>query len=177
MAEERFYLKFSKEMNKLIAKSGVDIEARLGEELKKSGRSIDLTYGRVPGSKEDRDVVLLLLAAGLTTNLVSIAVSRVITAIAGAKQAKMKEIHLKPAVDGNGQAIRDAKGQPVFETIEKPGVQELTQPASTTKGIFAKVLEFELTTGKPGGSKPEKGSAAKAPAAKKKTTKSAQKKP
>lgn len=160
MPEERFYLKFSPEMNKLIRKDKVGIEARLRDELKKSGHDASFTYAPVPGSKsEDRDLVLLLLAAGLTTTLISTAVSRVITAIAGAKQAQMKETYVRPALDGKGRAIVDKDGQPVFEKTEKPGLQGLNQPTSTTKASFAKILDFQLTTGGQGAPKQEKSSA------------------
>jgi hypothetical protein len=63
----------------------------------------------------------------------------------------MKEIHLKPALDGNGKPICNSKGEPVYERTEKPGIQTPPGEVSSMKVGIPKVLEFELATGKPKG--------------------------
>jgi hypothetical protein len=172
MAEQRIYLKFSDELNTLLRKANVDVEGKLRAELKKEGIDVRTTWAAVPvGGEKNRDVVLLILAAGLTATLVSTAVARLITAVAGAKQAAMKEVHLTPALDGKGKPIRDSNGEPVYQLDEKPGSQTLNQPVSTTKVSLGKILEFELSTGSPGTSR----GATNATAPKKKTNKTAKK--
>ena len=146
---EPIYIELSSNARRLLASKKLDLKT----ELKKQGIETQLRVLSLKDRPQTRDPYLVVLAAGVTASLVGGAVSRIISAISGYRQAQLKARDLHVAMDGNGAAITDNDGNPVYNLDEKP--TPLAPPeVSTTKLIAGKVLTFDLSTG----SAPAKGS-------------------
>lgn len=121
MADEPIYVTYSEEVRRALAQSDVDIAARVRDELAGNGIQGRVELAPDPTStSEDRDLVLLILAAGVTVSLVGSAVARVIDAVSQRNRASMEEKDLQVALDRDGKVIRDRSGNPVYNTSSKP---------------------------------------------------------
>ena len=145
MADEPIYVVYSEEVRRALAHADVDIAARVKDELAKDG-----VHGRVElvpdptSTSEDRDVVLLILAAGVTVSLVGSAVARVIDAVSQRNRASMEEKDLQVALDGDGKAIRDRSGNPVYNASSKPAPAP-TPGKERTSFSAGKLLRFSFS--------------------------------
>jgi hypothetical protein len=146
--EDRIYLTFGEELRKVVA-ANPNARQLLEQELKKVLPDARIEPGslQVIGETPKRDIVLILIAVGITAELVSGAITRVLDAVSRNKHATMKEIHYKPALDGQGKPIYD-NGQLIYEISEKPGPAPAGE-TSNTKVSIPKVVEFELSIGSP----------------------------
>src|SRR5260370_41722998 len=116
MSSEPIYVKFSEETRDLLSQSQIDLQREIQTTLKGKGFDVAIKWEADPlasGPKE-RDVVLVILAAGVTATLVGTAVSKIIDSISKGKHATMIEQQIRPALDGKGQPIRAEDGNPVF---------------------------------------------------------------
>jgi len=149
MSAEPIYVKFSEEVRRLLVGSDIDLQRGVQTALRENGLDATIKWEPDPlaSGSQKRDVVLVILAAGLTATLVGTAVSKIIDSISRGKHATMTERQLRPALDGKGQPIRDRDGNPVFESTEKPGASAPGGETGRTKVTAGKLLEFELATG------------------------------
>ena len=87
MADEPIYVAYSEEVRRALAQADVDIAARVRDELAKEGiqGKVELAPDPTRPANEDREVFLVILAAGVTVSLVGSAVARVIDSITGKK--------------------------------------------------------------------------------------------
>lgn len=89
MAEEKIYVTYSEDVRSALAKADVDIPGLVRAELEKEGVRGKVEPGSDPTNpkSEDREVFLIILAAGVTASLVGSAVARVIDAVTGKKSS------------------------------------------------------------------------------------------
>jgi hypothetical protein len=147
-----------------LASNKINLQA----ELHKKDIHTELRGLSLAGRPQLRDPYLTILSAGVTAALVGGAISRIIAAISGLNHSQMTERELQAAVDGNGHAIIDKGGNPVYNLAEKPG--RLAPPeVSTTRLVAGKLLSFDVSTGQPAAKRPK--AIAKKVATKKTTTK------
>ena len=145
MPEEPIYVAYSEEVRRALAQADIDIAARVRDELAKDG-----VHGRVElapdptSTSEDRDVVLLILAAGVTVSLVGSAVARVIDAVSQRHRSSMEEKDLQVALDGDGKVVRDRSGNPVYNASSKP-VPAPVPGKEQTSFSTGKLLRFSFS--------------------------------
>jgi hypothetical protein len=89
LAEDKIYVTYSEDVRSALAKADVNIPALVQAELDKQGVSGKVQPGSDPANakNEDREVFLIILAAGVTASLVGSAVARVIDAVTGKKSS------------------------------------------------------------------------------------------
>jgi hypothetical protein len=136
------YVELSERLRRVLASNKIDLQAKLREkDIHTELRGLSLA-----GQRQLRDPYLTILSAGVTAALVGGAISRIIAAVSGFKHSQMTERELHAAVDGNGHAIIDKGGNPVYNLAEKPS--PLAPPdVSTTSLVAGKLLSFDMTTG------------------------------
>jgi hypothetical protein len=146
LVQEPIYVTYSDELRSALAKADVDIAARIQEELAKQGiqGKVQLAPDPTSPTSEDRDVFLLILAAGVAASLVGSAVARVIDAVTQHRRTEMKEENLQVALDGGGKPIRDASGNPVYNTSSQP-VPVPAAGKEKTSFSAGKLLKFEFS--------------------------------
>lgn len=149
MSAEPIYVKLSEDVRQLLDQNQVDLQRGVMTALRDQGFDVTLKWERDPlaSGEQQRDVVLVLLAAGLTATMVGTAISKIIDAIGRKKRATVTEKSFQPALDGKGQPIRDANNNPVFVSTEKLGDTMPSGETSRTKVSALKLLEFELASG------------------------------
>lgn len=167
MSTTPVYIELSDDIRKLLVSKRIDLQT----ELRKKGIAVELRGLSLTGRRKTREPFLLILSAGVAVSLVGGAVSRIISAVSGHKHSQMKERELRPALDGNGEAIRDKEGDPVYALTEKP-VEASPAEVSTTKLIAGKLLTFDMSTGNTTGKRRASSTKKLRKATGKKTTKS-----
>jgi hypothetical protein len=143
LAEQPFYVTYSEEVRSALAKQDIDMRGRIRDELARSGiqGQVDLAPDPTNPDAEDRDVFLIILAAGVTASVVGSAVARVIDAVTQQKHAAMEEKDLHVALDGKKQPIRDRLGNPVYNVSSKPASSP-GQGKEHTEFSAGKLLRF-----------------------------------
>ncbi len=150
MSADPIYVKVSEEVRQLLVQNKVDLERGIRTALKDKGFDVTPQWEPDPlaAGQQKRDVILVILAAGVTATLVGTAVSKIIDAISKGKHATMTERQIRPALDGKGQPIRDRDGNPVFESNEKPGAPPpIGETSRTQVSVGGKLLQFDLSSG------------------------------
>jgi hypothetical protein len=123
MSAEPIYIEYSEELRRALAKAkNLDMQERVREELAKEGvANVSVELAPDPTSeKGERDVFLLILAAGATAALVGGAVARVIDAVTKRKATEGVVTDLEVALDGKGNPVYDSDGNPVYNKKTKP---------------------------------------------------------
>ncbi len=142
MSSAPIYIELSDRLRQRLANKKVDLQA----ELRQSGFHTELRGLSLAGRPQMRDPYIAILSAGITAALVGGAISRIIAAVSGLKHSQITERELCVAVDGNGLAIIDKRGDPVYNLTERPS--DLPPPeVSTTKLVAGKLLSFDMSTG------------------------------
>ncbi len=145
MSEERIYVEYSDELRRALAKLDVDMELLVREELAKARIQSEVTQAPDPTKtgEEERDLFLLIIAGGAAVSLVAGAVARVIDAVTKRKVAEGEVKNLEVALDGNGNAIRDPSGNPVYNVSTKPAPVPESRPEKTSFDLV-KLLKFDF---------------------------------
>lgn len=133
------------EIAKALRQQGVALEQEIKAELRKNGVSAQTEWRPNPLAEgpQDRELVLVILAAGVAASLVATAVAKVIKSVTGGRAPVTK----RPALDGKGKPIRDANGNPVYEEIAAPSVAAPPQESERTSLEAFKVFKFEMSSG------------------------------
>jgi len=148
VAEERIYIKLSKPARDLLASKRIDLKSKVEEELRKANATAKTEWVGDPtaGDVRDREVVLLILAAGAAVTLVGTAIANIMDAASRGKHSTIKKRTIRPALDGAGRPILDSDGNPVYEIKEGPGTSPPAQHSSRVS-VDAKLFEFTLASG------------------------------
>jgi hypothetical protein len=146
MTEQPVYVTYSEEVRSVLAKADLDMPKLVRDELAKEGVKghVKLAPDPTNAGGEERDVFLLILAAGVTASLVGSAVARVIDAVSQRHRASMVEQDLHIALDGQGKPIRDRGGNPVYNTSSKPS--PVPPPGKEQSSVVVgKLLKFSFS--------------------------------
>jgi hypothetical protein len=148
MSNEPIYISFSEEVRRQLAKADLSLEEigdRVREELAKDNHQSEVVLKSDPTKVggEDRDIFLLILAGGVAVSLVGSATARVIDAITKQKATHGEVKDLETALDGKGNPIRDASGNPVFNVRTKPATVPSSGKEKTSFGA-GKWLKFDF---------------------------------
>ena len=147
MKEGSIFLDLSSDAKEALR--GVDLVA----ELKREGIEVQVEYGQLPtarpGLERTREVTLIILAAGVAATLVGSAISRIIDA-RSRRPVTVTERRLVPARDINGNELKDARGNQVFEEHTVVTETENThspQEKSSVELGFGSVLTVKMSSG------------------------------
>jgi len=145
MSEERVYVEYSDELRRALAKLNLDMPQLVREELAKDDIRGEVTEALDPTSagSEDRDLFLLIIAGSVAVSMLAGAVARVIDAQTKRKATEGEITRLQVALDGNGKAIRDAAGNPVYNRSSAPAAVPESKPERTSVKV-AKIVTFDF---------------------------------
>lgn len=145
MDAELIYVEYSDELRNALKDLDPDMPRLVREELAKENIQLEVTEALDPtgAGNEDRDVFLLIIAGGIAVSLAAGAVARVIDALTKRKATEGEITNLQVALDGNGEAIRDAGGNPVYNRSSAPAAVPESKPEKT-KIKVAKILTFDF---------------------------------
>jgi len=143
MSEERVYVEYSDELRRALAKLNLDMPQLVREELAKDDIRGEVTEALDPTSagSEDRDLFLLIIAGSVAVSMLAGAVARVIDAQTKRKATEITSLQV--ALDGNGKAIRDAAGNPVYNRSSAPAAVPESKPERTSVKV-AKIVTFDF---------------------------------
>lgn len=143
---DRAYILLSPEVSKLL--DNEDLQEEIEEAFKREGieAKTDLTPNPLIEG-EDRDLILTILAATAVLAVAGVVATNIIKALAEHKQAKLESRERTVALDETGRAIRDNKGNPVFneKVQESPGPSP--KEGSSKIGLDAKIFDISVSTG------------------------------
>lgn len=140
-----FFIFQTAEVEHLLMESQID----LVKELREQGLSVEKSFTPDPArgeSNQSRDIALVIIASGIAAVALSQAISKIIETLAR-RPVVAREIVCGPALDGNGDVIRQSNGEILMEWKEQYKLLEPTQPekdSQTLKVNLLKGLEFEL---------------------------------
>lgn len=145
-------------MDEIFLFSGTEIEQLFMEnqidlvkELREQGLLVERGFTTDPAgekSEQSRDVALVIIASGITLVALSQAISKIIETLAR-RPVVVKEITCRPALDANGNVVRQKNGEILMEWKEQHRMLEPTQPGSENQNLKAEIspvkgLQFEL---------------------------------
>jgi hypothetical protein len=103
-----------------------------------------------PVGEGGKEVVLTLLAVGLTASLVAAGVAKVLDALGRNRKFLVAE-HQLPVLDCKGQPVKDAAGQPVLYWTEQNRLVEAAQTAQDKSKFTVEarptLLKFSVGSG------------------------------
>jgi hypothetical protein len=150
MMGERIAILFSNEVQELVAENSVDLE----QELRQVGLDVSQGFVANPESQpegSERDVILVLLAAGVTTLLLASSIAKVIDAIGRNRKLIVEEVTLAPATNDKGDVLHDSNGSPLrcWKKIERIVESSQTTQDATKLTVEAglKGLRFWFSSG------------------------------
>jgi hypothetical protein len=148
-APDIYIVNLPPEARELLADNGIDLVTTLREEgleVSRGPRPED-----VPLPEGRKDVVLVLMATGLTASMIATGIAKVLDAIGRNRKFLVSEKKRVPVLDGTGKVVTDAAGAPLLYWTEVPRVIESTQTVQDKSTISAKVptlLEFTVKSGR-----------------------------
>jgi hypothetical protein len=145
-----YVISLPQEAQELLVDNGVDLVAALRSD------GLNVNRGPVPTGvsafEGGKEVVLTLLAVGLTAPIVASAVAKILDALGRNKKFLVTEHELAPVLDTAGKPINDAAGDPVMYWSEKKRLVEASQVTQDKGAISAEVrptmLKFSVSGGK-----------------------------
>jgi hypothetical protein len=152
MAEQAFVLELPLEAQRLLADNSIDLIKQLRADHL-SVRQGGLPPG-VPPAEGAKEVVLTILAVGITGSLLAGAVAKILDALGRNKKFVATEHELVPVMDRSGEPVLNANGEPVLYWSEKARMVESarTSQSGSTSSIEAKagplLIKFSTTDGK-----------------------------
>jgi hypothetical protein len=151
MAEEKVFVFLSSEIQELLADNRIE----LTDELAVQGIAVVKGYAPNPAADpgdKTRSAALVILASGISISVISAGIVKIIDALGRNKKVVGKEVRCVPALDGNGNVIRDKDGNVVMQWEEATKLVEASrsvQGVDTIKGTASLGgLTFEMTSGK-----------------------------
>lgn len=147
MSMNEIFLFSAPEIEQLLMENQID----LVKELKEQGLAVERGFTSDPAreeSSQSRDIALVIIASGITLIALSQAISKIIETLAR-RPVVVKEITCRPALDAEGNVIRQKNGEILIEWKEQHKMLEPTQPGSENQSLKAgislvKGLQFEL---------------------------------
>jgi hypothetical protein len=147
MATEPVYIHVGQDLPTVLEDSE-QLRKALQQEFKKQGVEAEINWQHNPTSTEtDRDAVLVILAVGAATVMIGTAVKRVIDALNRGKPTVVISKELTPALDAQGNPIRDRAGNPVYASKETPAVVGSTHEKDEMQLKAGTMFEFHSATG------------------------------
>jgi len=149
MSKETYLeITYSKEAAHRLGKADFDMRGLLETELKRKDPSVKINLDAIPNASgaTDKEVVLIILAAGVTASLVLSAISRILVAQGNKERASTPETTQEPALDAKGEVIRDNVGNPAYKVTQKQSAEAAEQERGRVK-VGADWLKFEISTG------------------------------
>jgi hypothetical protein len=148
MPTEPIYIHISPDLPEVLEDSE-QFRNSVQRELNDQGIQAQIDWQPNPASAEkDRDVVLVILAVGAAVVAVGTAVKKVIDAINRGKPTVVVTKELIPALDRQGNAIRDRDGNPVFTSKETPAVFGAAQEPDEIRIKAGTIFEFQSASGR-----------------------------
>ena len=148
-----YILSLPLEAQELLDENGVDVVRALQDEGLAVARGALPAGAMGPGADGDggKEVVLTLLAVGLTASLIAAGVAKVLDALGRNRKFLVTEHNLVPVLDGYGQPVKDAAGQPVLYWSAQPRLVEATQTTQDSSRLSAELrptlLKFSVSSG------------------------------
>jgi hypothetical protein len=148
--ESTYIISLPPEAQELLVDNGVDLVRALQNE------GLGVTRGALPTTaapvgEGGKEVVLTLLAVGLTASLVAAGVAKVLDALGRNRKFLVAEHQLVPVLDGKGQPVKDAAGQPVLYWSEQNRLVEAAQTAQDKSKFTVEarptLLKFSVGSG------------------------------
>jgi hypothetical protein len=134
----------------LLADNGIDLVAALREEGLNVNRAA--LPANAPAPDGGKEVVLTLLAVGLTVSMVASGIAKILDALGRNRKFLVTEHTLEPIFDATGAPLKNAAGQPCFQWSDKKRLIEATQTTQDKGSITAEagpsLLRFSITSGK-----------------------------
>jgi hypothetical protein len=150
MHENRtFVIAFSPDLRGLLEDNGINITAALRD----AGVQVHRTAQPVAISEEEggKEVVLTLLAVGLTAWMLAAAITKILDAVGRNKKILVTERELRPVLDGANIVVRGADGEPLMYWAEEHRLLEAQQAAQDKSKISAEIrptmLKFSVSSG------------------------------
>ncbi len=152
MAEQAFVIELPLEAQRLLADNDIDLIRRLRADhfpIRQGG----LPPG-VPPTEGSKEVILTILAVGITASLLAGAVAKILDALGRNKKFFATEHELVPAMDRSGTPVLTANGEPVLYWSEKARMieSERTSQSVSTSSLEAKagpvLIKFSASDGK-----------------------------
>ena len=105
----------------------------------------------MPPSEGGKEILLTLVAVGLTAPLVASAIVKVLDSLSRNKKYLVSEHVLEPVLDGKGKPVTGSDGRPITYWAEKTRLLEPAQVAQDKSKITAEVrptmLKFSVSGG------------------------------
>lgn len=142
------YLRLPTEAQKLLADSDIDLVATLREEGFDVCRSAAPDPTREPSG--EKDAAQVILAFGTAAPLIAIAIAKVLDSLGRNQKYVASRRVLKPAVDKDGEQVRNASGKPIMYWSDEKYLVEAIQTVQDKTSASLKVpqlLEFEIKNG------------------------------
>lgn len=147
MTQDLIYIFLPEEAQALLADNQIDLVRALDEQ----GVKCTTTYLSDPaaaGQDKSRSLTLAILAAGISVSMISTGIARILDAIGRNKKFRGKQLRCGPAIDGQGDVIRDKDGQVVMAWEDNDRLIEASQGTRESvrhKGEFLG-LKFEVSS-------------------------------
>ena len=109
MSYERIALVMTDEIRELLVDNAIDVE----NELRQVGLDVKQEFIADPTSltsNKEREVITVIVAAGVTLSLLASAIAKVIDAIGRNRKVIVEEVRLVPATNERGEVLYDAAG-------------------------------------------------------------------
>ena len=145
-------IKLDPEIERLIIENGIDL---LGELQKEAAMEAAPADPDLPiKSDGSRDVALIILTSAFAVPIIASGIARIISALSNGHHEVVTVVTKRVALDGNGKPIRDANGNPVFETSRQPQVVRGTDGLQQENWVKGKYGELEISIGDRTGAPP-----------------------
>jgi hypothetical protein len=120
-------------------KSGSKLQSALEKQLAEDQVKAEISWEPSPLPGEKKELVMAIIAIGATSVMVAHAIKKVLDRIKPKDQFVAFEKEMSPALDGHGNVVRDAQGEPVMKVTEKP---VLLQSEAAADEISVKAFHF-----------------------------------
>jgi hypothetical protein len=144
------YLELSEEVRKLLAQNNISIN----DVLRRANIDADISYAESPIATDEtvktREIVTVIAVSAVAFGLVAPALVKIINALKNDAEITRKTWYeLKPVVDPKtGEALRDKKGNPIFNKVPHLELSQAKQKDTKTnmKLDIAEVLNISFGT-------------------------------
>ncbi len=124
-----YVIDLPQEIQDSLNENGIDLIAALRSD------GLDVSRGPIPEGapvqKGDKEILLTLLAIGVTASTVASAIAKVIDSLSRNKKYMVTEQVLQPVLDGSGNPVRGTNGQVTMYWTKK---SKLIEPTQVTQG-------------------------------------------
>jgi hypothetical protein len=144
-----YVIDLPQDAQELLADNRVDLVAAMRDDGLEVSRG-SLPAG-TPATEGGKEVLLTLLAIGLTGSMVASGIAKVLDSLARNKKYLVTEHILLPVLDVFGNIVKNPAGQPITYWSEKTRLVEATQVAQDKSKISGEVgptkLKFSISSG------------------------------